>query len=433
MPMANCCFLLLLLLPVLHSQPAFSESSLKPGFHFDLTHVDATQNFTKFEMLRRGIERDKTRIQNFKKMTVNFEVRMPLVDQQGSYLMNLSFGTPPVSFSAIFDTGSDLIWTQCNPCLECFGQPTPVYDPAQSSSFTNATRSAALCQALTNSSSSNGCEYSYGYGDGSFTIGYLAFETLTLGEANQQASTPDIAFGCRIRNYVNGLTQGAGIVGFSRGPLSLLSQLHIRKFSYCLSPNGTGCLAFGSSSTSFDNTTNQAVKNTPLIQNPSNPSYYYLSLQGITVGQKFLPVPSSWFELNADGSGGVIIDSDTSITYITEDAFDVLKPVFTSQTNLPVINSASIGLDLCFELPSPNNSKLDVPDLIFRFEGLDLKLPVENYMVVNEEVGIVCLAMGAAGGLSIFGSMQHQNMLVLHDLKKKVISFIPTQCSRINY
>lgn len=50
--------------------------------------------------------------------------------------------------------------------------------------------------------------------------------------------------------------------------------------------------------------------------------------------------------------------------------------------------SASIGLDLCFELPSHKNSKLDVPDLIFHFEGLDLKLPVDNYMVVDEELGI---------------------------------------------
>ncbi|XP_038886455.1 aspartic proteinase nepenthesin-2-like [Benincasa hispida] len=432
MPMANFCFLLLLLLPLLSSKPAFSESSLKPGFHFDLTHVDATWNFSKFEILRRGIKRDKTWIQNFNKMIIsNLKVRMPVVEQRGSYLMNLSLGTPPISFSAIFDTGSDLVWTQCKPCLQCFKQPTPVYDPAQSSSFANATRSAALCKELTNSSSSNGCEYSFSYADESFTTGYLAFETLTLGGANQKVSTPDIAFGCGIKNHVKGLTQGAGIVGFNRGPLSLLSQLHIKKFSYCLSLNGTGSLVFGSS-TSIDNTTNRAIKTTPLIQNPYNPSYYYLSLQGITVGQKYLPVPSSSFRLNTDGSGGMIIDSGTSMTYITEDVFDVLKPVFASQTNLQVIWS-SIGLDLCFQLPSHNNSKLDVPDLIFHFEDLDLKLPVENYMVVNEELGIVCLAMGAAGGLSIFGSMQHQNMLVLHDLEKKVVSFIPTQCSQLDY
>ena len=59
---------------------------------------------------------------------------MLVVEQQGSYLMKLSLGMPPVSFSAIFYIGSDLVWTQCKPCFE---QPTSVYDPAQLSSFAN--------------------------------------------------------------------------------------------------------------------------------------------------------------------------------------------------------------------------------------------------------------------------------------------------------
>lgn len=107
----------------------------------------------------------------------------------------------------------------------------------------------------------------------------------------------------------------------------------------------------------------------------------------------------------------------------------MLKQFFTAQTNFLLKYSAGIGLNLCFELPS-NKRKLDVPDLIFHFEGLDVKLPVENYMVTDQELGLVCLAIGAAEGFLIFGSMQHQNMLVLHDLKKEVVSLVPTQCAR---
>lgn len=108
-PSSISCFVLMFL-PIFSLKLVFSESSLKLGFRVDLTHVDAVRNFTKFEMLRRGIERDKTRIWNF-----NFEVQMPVVERKGSYLMNSSLGTPPVSFSVTVDTGSDFSWTQCEP------------------------------------------------------------------------------------------------------------------------------------------------------------------------------------------------------------------------------------------------------------------------------------------------------------------------------
>ena len=79
------------------------------------------------------------------------------------------------------------------------------------------------------------------------------------------------------------------------------------------------------------------------------------------------------------------------------------------------------------------NSKLDVPDLIFHYEGLDLKLRIENFMVIDEERGSVCLAIGAARGLSIFSSMQHQDTLVTHDLEHEVVPFIPTQRANVGY
>ncbi|KAF0905253.1 hypothetical protein E2562_003854 [Oryza meyeriana var. granulata] len=47
-----------------------------------------------------------------------------------SYHMNLSTGTPPLTFPAIIDTGSDLIWTQCAPCTKCFKQLTLLFEPS---------------------------------------------------------------------------------------------------------------------------------------------------------------------------------------------------------------------------------------------------------------------------------------------------------------
>ncbi|CAD6254060.1 unnamed protein product [Miscanthus lutarioriparius] len=57
----------------------------------------------------------------------------------GEYLMDIYVGTPPRRFRMIMDTGSDLNWLQCAPCLDCFEQRGPVFDPATSSSYRNVT------------------------------------------------------------------------------------------------------------------------------------------------------------------------------------------------------------------------------------------------------------------------------------------------------
>lgn len=40
-----------------------------------------------------------------------------MVEMVTSYLIELEIDTPPIDFTAIMDTGSDLIWTQCRPSV----------------------------------------------------------------------------------------------------------------------------------------------------------------------------------------------------------------------------------------------------------------------------------------------------------------------------
>lgn len=219
-------------------------------------------------------------------------------------------------------------------------------------------------------------------------------------------------------------------MGLGRGPLSLVSQLGERKFSYCLTSidntKASSTLLMGS----LVKTNTSSIKTTPLIKNPSQPSFYYLTLQGITVGDTRLPIKKSTFALKEDGSGGLIIDSGTTITYLEESAFDSLKKEFISQTKLSVDTSGSTGLELCFTLPS-DVSSVEVPKLVFHFDGADLDLPGENYMIADSTVGLICLAMGSSSGMSIFGNVQQQNMMVIHDLEKETLSFLPTQCDSL--
>lgn len=144
-------------------------------------------------------------------------------------------------------------------------------------------------------------------------------------------------------------------MGLGRGPLSLVSQLKEQKFAYCLTPiddSKPSSLLMGSLANVKPKKSQDEIKTTPLIRNPSQPSFYYLSLEGISVGGSHLAIPQPTFELRDDGSGGVIIDSGTTITYIDKSAFTLLKKEFIAQMKLPVDDSGTGGLDLCFKLPS---------------------------------------------------------------------------------
>lgn len=102
---------------------------------------------------------------------------------------------------------------------------------------------------------------------------------------------PNFAFGCGHDN--EGSFAGAdGILGLGQGPLSFPSQLKNvfnGKFSYCLvdwlaPPTQTSALLFGDAAMP----TLPDVKYLPLLTNPKIVTYYYVQLNGISVGDKLL-------------------------------------------------------------------------------------------------------------------------------------------------
>ncbi|KAF9607526.1 hypothetical protein IFM89_036888 [Coptis chinensis] len=91
------------------------------------------------------------------------------------------------------DTGSDVTWIQCAPCVNCYRQTDPIFDPAMSHTFEPLACDSQQCNQLQDEkfgcTSTNTCVYKVRYGDGSFTKGDLLKETLSFGVSN-------IAIGC---------------------------------------------------------------------------------------------------------------------------------------------------------------------------------------------------------------------------------------------
>ncbi|GFY96642.1 hypothetical protein Acr_11g0009480 [Actinidia rufa] len=73
-------------------------------------------------------------------------IQAPVFPGSGEFFMNMSIGTLVGLMSAILDTGSNLIWTQCMPCTKCFDQPTPVFDTMKSLTCSNVLYIGDLCQ-----------------------------------------------------------------------------------------------------------------------------------------------------------------------------------------------------------------------------------------------------------------------------------------------
>jgi hypothetical protein len=152
-------------------------------------------------------------------------------------------------------------------------------------------------------------------------------------------------------------------------------------------------------------------------------------LEGISVGRKLLNIPASTFDLTADGDGGLIIDSGTTVTYLEQTGYDLVKKALISFINLPQADGSSIGLDLCYK-PQSGSSTPKFPTITFHFKGADYHLPKENYIFVDSS-GIICLAMLPSMGMSIFGNFQQQNYHILYDNGRNMLSFAPTVCDAL--
>ena len=74
----------------------------------------------------------------------------PVNGTTGEYVMKISLGTPPQERIAIVDTGSDLVWLQCQCGSNCVMQPDPLFDPTASTSYSAVPCNDSLCAQVTN-------------------------------------------------------------------------------------------------------------------------------------------------------------------------------------------------------------------------------------------------------------------------------------------
>ncbi|KAF5735232.1 hypothetical protein HS088_TW15G00732 [Tripterygium wilfordii] len=350
--------------------------------------------------------------------------------------MNISMGSPPIQILGIADTGSDLTWTQCKPCDECYYQKPPMFDPIKSSSYNNLTCDSKFCHALSSNERAclqdqNICEYTYTYGDQSVTEGFLATEKFSLSPGHSHT----LVFGCGHDNEGTFDEAGSGIIGIGGGVLSLISQLGSSingQFAYCLVPtvtetsssNITSKITFGSDSV----ISGSCVVTTPLVEKDPA-TYYYVTLEAITVGNKRLDYYNNSSKNDCVHSnihpGNMIVDSGTTLTFLNSGIFNRVLSILEEAIDAEPVKDPEGLFKFCFR----DKKGVDLPVVIAHFTGADLKLqPLNTFAQVQD--GLVCFTMMPSEDLAIFGNLSQMNFVVAYDLEKKSVSFLPTDCTK---
>ncbi|CAH8309821.1 unnamed protein product [Eruca vesicaria subsp. sativa] len=262
------------------------SSSPPGGFTMDLIHRRSNSSSTG----RRSNTYDQLRSSPY----------ADVIHDTHEYIMKLQIGTPPVEIEAVIDTGSEVIWTQCLPCLNCYHQRNPIFDPSKSSTYQDL-----RCDNTPDHS----CVYDFVYADQSYSIGRLATETVAIKSTSGQSYVmPKTIIGCSHNSSGLYSSSSSGIVGLNLGPLSLVSQMGIGAISYCFSSEGRSSkLHFGSNAI----VSGEGTVSTPMFIDKEKPWFYSLNLDAVSVEKTRIETLGTPFHAV---DGNMIIDSGSTLT-----------------------------------------------------------------------------------------------------------------------
>lgn len=371
----------------------------------------------------------------------------------GQYFVDLHLGSPPQRLLLIADTGSDLVWVRCSACKDCANQnPGSAFLARHSGTFSPHHCYDAACRLVPHPDPNpcnrtrlhSPCRYEYSYADLSTTSGFFSRETTTLNTSSGKlAKLRGLAFGCGFRSSGASFNGANGVMGLGRGPISFSSQLAQRfgnKFSYCLmdytiAPPPTSYLVIG------DGVVSKAPRMsfTPLQTNPVAPTFYYIGIEGVSVGGVKLRIDPSVWAVDQLGNGGTVIDSGTTLTFLPRPAYRSILAAFRRLLKEEAVpappGGGGVGFDLCVNV----SSKPRLPRLSFRLAGNTvLSPPPRNYFIETAE-RVRCLAIqpvndsttaeGGGSGFGVIGNLMQQGFLLEFDSHRSRLGFSRRGCA----
>ncbi|KAF8022171.1 hypothetical protein BT93_G2348 [Corymbia citriodora subsp. variegata] len=408
------------------------------GFTADLIHRDSLSSLshdpsaTHSNLMRGVAQRSISRTGRIW-ARLGSKIRSDLTAGEGAYYVKAWIGDPPLETLLSVDTGSDLTWTQCKPCINCYKQKPPIFVPGNSRTYRAVKWGTKECDSVRRirrgGEDDRYCTYNYKYLDGSITEGDVAMETFTIGTPPGAGAIPPvrIAFGCGYNNRGIFEDIGSGILGLGRdGQFSLISQMEGSihgLFGYCLVPpfgRGSSKISFGEDAV----VSGPGAISTPLV--PGSP-YYTVNLEGFSIGETRFSYGDNSTESEAKESNKaveMIIDSGSTLTFLPPQYFHNLERAI----RLPKVPDPERKFHHCYRIP---DHEIKVPDVTLHFAGgADMALKRVNILPELRE-NLMCLPMEPmTNKMAVLGYKAQWNFKVGFNLGERTVSFKPiTDCS----
>ncbi|XP_043714960.1 aspartic proteinase CDR1-like [Telopea speciosissima] len=399
----------------------------KFGFAVDLIHRDSplsplyNPETTFWDKAEKLYETSIARYAYLTSKRSSDQYRTDVIPSGFTYLAKLNIGAPPVDVFALVDTGSEVLWIQCDPCEHCQPQTVPIYDRTKSTTYKNLTYSSGCCD-----SHNNVCSYQLKYVDGSYSNGFLATEFISFANSNNGIKTTlrNVAFGCGVNNNLSAKGQVGGVLGLVADELSLVSQLRSitkPKFSYCLGnasdPSSKGNLIIGEDAHISGFTTPFTFY-----------SLYQVYVEDIKVGSQSLNLPPGAL----GPPGNVILDSGAVYTFLPPKVHDKLADVISQELkrfNVRPIPPKILGW-ICYRGRIGRDLN-GFPTMTISFKG-HAKLVLERWSIfIQEGNSTFCLAFAHTSGPNkpcVIGSNAQQFYNFGFDLVAKELSIIRSVC-----
>ncbi|KAI6682322.1 hypothetical protein NL676_036203 [Syzygium grande] len=330
---------------------------------------------------------------------------------------------------AVMDTGSTHLWVQCIPCENCAQASIPIYDPSTSSTYTNVSCLSEYCEALhrPKCDERRNCKYEVEYEGARPTEGILARESLIFDTSDEGLLTiPNVVFRC---SHESGEKPNAvmGVVGLNYNKLSLATQLG-GKFSYCVGKVKDPSYGY-----------NQLILGEgAILEGDSTPldlyeGFYFVTLEGISLGGVMLNIPRATFERRASGKGGVIIDSGGESSVLIQRAYEELANAVRDMTELKSwFKPYEEPNALCF-IGDVNNDTKGFPIVTFHFSGgAELGLEAESLFTQSSPTYFCMTMLENPDDYSVIGMNAQQFYNVGYDISGKKLYLRRMDCELLD-
>ncbi|EPS60077.1 hypothetical protein M569_14727 [Genlisea aurea] len=292
---------------------------------------------------------------------------------------------PPVWVT--IDTSGFFSWVLCSPCypfsFTCSYNLSFNYQVATEYNCSATLKCPDIYQVS--------CYNDYCFSGYIYTADYGALPDYVLSDVislSPSLTYPLVYIGCLVVTNTGPYPLGNAYGSFSLGkhPLSLVNQIGVRSFTYCLqylSSAENSTIYFGDDakiwvplvSTPFYNLDSTVYYFTPLYNSGSS-GYYWLTLLSFTVGPQIIDFPGA----TPQTGGNVIIEPSTFLTSLPTNMVAEIVDAIVGFMHFPRAYTleAELGLSLCYNVTNSADWYLSTPLFLANFVGGSLPLLFEN-------------------------------------------------------